>query len=256
MTRKLDGLAISHEKQAHHSTRYAKEFEHMCNHFQTPGVFQQSLSLHARQPNIRHASLETGPVSVPQMNDRGNELGLPRRLSEFGGIADSELSPRPYAAVRSRAPHYRRTPCSGWCSCVCHGLTYYQSPQSFDSIFGTLLMVHSGVPFKKRPCNEPSCRMQSIPTFRLNPFFPQWMMSRVLQFVVQLSYMKGPELVLRIPRVVPDNAPALFYAVQGDIEGMKSLFSKGLASPYDVALDNSRTALHVRTRTPYRYGAC
>ena len=79
------------------------------------------------------------------------------------------------------------------------------------------------------------------------------MMSRVLQFVIQLSYMKGPELVLRVPRVVPDNAPALFYAVQGDIEGIKSLFSKGLASPYDVALDSGRTALHVCNRILYWY---
>ena len=225
----------------------------MCKHLESPAIFQQSLSLHTNQSNIQHASLEAGPSSVPQLHDEGNELGLPRRLSQFGGTAESELSPRPYAAVRTRAPHYHRTPCAGWCSCACHGLTYYQSPQSLDSILGMLFMGHSGVSFKKRPCNEPSCRMQSIPTFRLNFFFPQWMMSRVLQFVIQLSYMKGPELVLRVPRVVPDNAPALFYAVQGDIEGIKSLFSKGLASPYDVALDSGRTALHVCNRILYWY---
>ena len=234
----------------------AKELEGICKHFESPAVFQQNLSLHTSQSNSRHASLEAGAGSVPQLYNEGNELGLPRRLSQFDGTAESGLSRRPYAADRLRAPHYRRTPCSGWCSCRCHGLTYYQSPRSFDNILGTLLMGHSGVSFRKRPCNEQSCRMQSIPTFRLNFFFPQWMMSRVLQFVVQLSYMKGPELVLRVPRVVPDNAPALFYAVQGDIEGIKSLFSKGLASPYDVALDSGRTALHVCNRVLYRYEDC
>ena len=226
----------------------------MCNHFEFLALPQQNFPMHTSRSNIRHASLEASPVPVPEMYDEGNELGLARRLSDYGGTAELKFPSRPYAAVRSRAPHYRRTPCSGWCSCQCHGLTHYQSPQSYDSILGTLLMGLSGVSFKKRPCNEPSCRRQSIPTFRLNFFFLQWMMSRAIQFVTRLSYMKGSEVVLRVPRVVPDNVPSLFYAVQGDIEGIKSLFSKGLASPYDVALTNGRTALHVCTQIPSRYG--
>ena len=221
----------------------------MSNHFHNPTILQQNFPLHTDKSNIRLASLEAVPLSVPKVDEESNELGLLRHLSDYGGTAESGLLPRPYAADRSRAPHYRRLPCSGWCSCRCHGLTYYQSPQSFDSILGTLLIGHSGVSFKKQPCNEPSCRKQPIPTFRLKFFFPQWMVSRVIQFVAQLSYMKGPELFLRVPRVVPDNAPALFYAVQGDIDGIKSLFSKGLASPYDVALTNGRTAFHVCIRS-------
>lgn len=251
MTTKLDGLAISHEKQ---TQQLAKELERICKHFESPAIFQQSLSLDTSQSNIRYTSLKASPGSVPQQYDEDNELGLPHQLSQFDGTVKSELSPRPYAVVRFRAPYYYRTPYLGWCSCRYYSLTYYQSPQSFDSILGTLLIGHLAVCFKKRPCSEPSCRMQSIPTFRLNFFFPQWMMSRLLQFVAQLSYMKGPELVLRMPRIVPDNAPALFYAVQGDIEGIKSLFSKGLASPYDVALNDGRTALHVSTRNPHTYG--
>ena len=193
---------------------------------------------------------------MPKIYEEGNEIELPRQLSDYGGIAESGPLPRPYAAVRSRAPHYRRTSCSGWCSCQFHGLAYFQSPQSFGSIFGTLLMGHSGVSFKKRPYNEPSCPRQSIPISRLNVPFPQWMISRVIQWVAQLSYMKGPELVFRMPRVVPDNAPSHFYAVQGDIEGIKSLFSKGLASPYDLALTDGRTALYVCTRIGSKYGNC
>ena len=65
--------------------------------------------------------------------------------------------------------------------------------------------------------------------------------------------MKGFELAFQVSQIIPDNAPALFYVVQGDIEGIKSLFSKGLASPYDVALDSGRTALHVCNRVLYGY---
>jgi hypothetical protein len=51
---------------------------------------------------------------------------------------------------------------------------------------------------------------------------------------------------LSMPQVITDNAPILIFAVQGNLDGIKSLFSKGVASPYDIALSNGRTALHVR----------
>ena len=52
---------------------------------------------------------------------------------------------------------------------------------------------------------------------------------------------------LTVPRVIPDDSPILSFAVQGNLEGIKSLFSQGIASPYDVGLSNGRTALHVRS---------
>lgn len=119
---KLDGLAISHEKQ---TQQLAKELERICKHFESPAIFQQNLSLHTSQSNIRHTSLEASPGSVPQQYDEDNESGLPRRLSQFDGTAESELLPRPYTTIRFRAPHYRRTPCSGWYSYRCYSLTYY-----------------------------------------------------------------------------------------------------------------------------------
>jgi hypothetical protein len=67
----------------------------------------------------------------------------------------------------------------------------------------------------------------------------------MIHFVLTLSYMRGPGVSLSMPRVIPDNAPVLTFAVQGNLDGIKSLFSKGVASPYDVALSNGRTALHV-----------
>ncbi|KAJ4512828.1 hypothetical protein HRR74_006527 [Exophiala dermatitidis] len=47
-----------------------------------------------------------------------------------------------------------------------------------------------------------------------------------------------------MPRVVPDNAPLMFLAVQGNMEEIQSLFAQGLASPFDVALNTGRNALH------------
>jgi len=110
-------------------------------------------------------------------------------------------------------------------------------------------MGYSGLPAQPRPCNERSCRQQSIPTVKVTYHFPQWLLGRVIQFALSVSYMKGPELILRTLRVIPANAPVINYAVQGNLDGIKSLFNKGLASPFDI-IDNGRTALHVREPQP------
>lgn len=57
--------------------------------------------------------------------------------------------------------------------------------------------------------------------------------------------MRSPELILRTPWVVPGNASVFTFAMLGSLDGMKSLFSKGLTSPYYVCISNGRTALHV-----------
>jgi hypothetical protein len=38
------------------------------------------------------------------------------------------------------------------------------------------------------------------------------------------------------------------FAIGGDLDGIKSLFNRGLASPFDVCESNKRTALHVSHR--------
>src|SRR5438045_1178660 len=96
-------------------------------------------------------------------------------------------------------------------------------------------------------CNERHCNRQSIPSIKINYFFPSWMLDRVFQFTFMISYMGGPELLLKCPRTVSDDAPVIFGAVQGNLEQIKTLFDNRLASPYDVAISNGRTALHVRT---------
>ena len=60
--------------------------------------------------------------------------------------------------------------------------------------------------------------------------------------------MNGPQISLHMPRIVESNATIFSLTVQGDLVGLKNLFQAGLASPYDVAASNGRTALHVSLR--------
>ncbi|KAI9716433.1 MAG: hypothetical protein M1812_005328 [Candelaria pacifica] len=51
----------------------------------------------------------------------------------------------------------------------------------------------------------------------------------------------GPEISLRFPKIISVDAAIMDYARRGNVDGMKRLFSKGLASPHDVSSLNGYT---------------
>ena len=162
---------------------------------------------------------------------------------------DDALSPlvntHTYNTVRIRASRYRRTQCEGWCSCSCHQVNYFRTPQIADLALGSMFVGLSGFPMGRQRCSEKLCRKQSIPTLKVTYHFPQRLLERAIYFSLSLTYMNGPQVSLHVPRVVEDNAKIFQFAVQGNLSGMKDIFRDGLASPYDVAASNGRTALHV-----------
>lgn len=54
---------------------------------------------------------------------------------------------------------------------------------------------------------------------------------------MELSYyhQAGPSLQLDILRIIPDNSQCINFAVNGNIDGLRFLFARGLASPRDVS---------------------
>lgn len=65
--------------------------------------------------------------------------------------------------------------------------------------------------------------------------------SKIIQ--LQLSYQPsfGPQLNLSTLRRVPDTAPCVEFALHGNIDGLKSLFTRGEASPWDVSVTRGYT---------------
>ena len=55
----------------------------------------------------------------------------------------------------------------------------------------------------------------------------------------------GPQFSLRSLRRVPDSAQCVHYATQGNIEGLRDLFGRGLASPWDVSSTRGYTLSRV-----------
>ncbi|ORX96464.1 hypothetical protein BCR34DRAFT_497736 [Clohesyomyces aquaticus] len=151
----------------------------------------------------------------------------------------------PAPVIRKRYPRYRQNPCEGWCSCQCHKPFKMQSPQSLALLLGNLLITYSGFNVQPTRCTERSCRRQSVPTVRVLYRFPAWFIQRMIYFAASISGMTGPSITLSMPRTVSPNALVFSYAVQGNMNRIQELFAAGLASPYDVAANNGRTALHV-----------
>jgi hypothetical protein len=193
---------------------------------------------------------EEQPANMQQGHheeDPSQRLIISRHL-EDGSYAPLATQGNNSIKVRIRASAFRRHSCEGFCSCDCHKLYRFNTPQSAYSLLGTLFVGYSGWPSWRRPCNEPLCQRQSIPSIALTYFFPPWLVARMLHVAFSLTYMNGPKVSLAMPRTIAGNSEIFTFAIRGDLGGIKSLFSQGLASPFDVCESNGRTALHVSHR--------
>ena len=238
-------MLIVHESQRDQQSRHEGYLEHISRLFTQSHPLANPfdrIELPADRPSAEMPN--GGEAVVPNVNEGQNwmiarHMPLNQLLSSLANGIDAD------STLRIRASTYRRSPCEGWCSCICHKPYYLQTPESMDFLLGSLFVGYSGFPIRRRECNERRCRKQSIPTLRVSYYFPRWFLNRVVQFKASLSYMQGPSISLNMPRVIPDESPVLSFAVQGNLEGIISLFKQGLASPFDVGFSNGRTALHV-----------
>lgn len=123
--------------------------------------------------------------------------------------------------------------CSQWCSCRCHKIASISSPQSLCQWFGALSLACSALPWRP-PCNERSCQPRSSGSMRLSYRFPPWAMNRIVRALITSAPLTGPVISLKTLRVIPDTEPVFLFAEKGDVSGIRTLFSRGLASIYDV----------------------
>lgn len=72
---------------------------------------------------------------------------------------------------------------------------------------------------------------------------PPWLCPRRFELDLKRS-RQGWDVMLRCYNIVPYEATIFKHCVNGDIVGIQELFRGGLASPFDMDIDN-RTALHV-----------
>ena len=148
-----------------------------------------------------------------------------------------------------QALQYKGTMCRPGCPCACHSRVEVQSPGLVGRFLGQLFVGYAGLPLVSRRCNTDSCRRQQSQHVSIQYWFPLWFLAQIVR--LQLSYRPtlGPQIQLTTLRRVPDSAPCIAFAIAGNIEGLKVLFTQGLASPYDVSESRGLSVLGVSITT-------
>lgn len=136
---------------------------------------------------------------------------------------------------------------SALCSCNCHAQLAVRTPQWLGSTFGSLLISYSRPsPESCRACSRKSCSDNTESSFRSRYYFPPWMLHRMFSFRCIWNPLSGCNISLKTPRAVSSRSMVFTLAQHGNIRGMQRLFEQREASPYDISIEEGRSALHVR----------
>ena len=149
--------------------------------------------------------------------------------------------------IYTRAFFQQRSPCPPYCRCGCHRIRTFQSPTMMNHVIGNLLVGYCGYPiigtFQK--CTETGCLSQS--TFRTYVYyiFPSWFLAKAIILGLTTQSFGEISISLKMQRVIPAGSDIFRLATLDNVDGIKELFRKGLASPNDITLIGT-SALNVR----------
>ena len=133
------------------------------------------------------------------------------------------------------------------CNCHCHRRPTKRTPKALDRFIGILFVGYFGLPYVNEPCDDTDCAQRSGFNIRLAYIFPTWLLTRALVFLLNYSPVRGPELNIRVPRIVSNNSRILTCAINGDVDGMREMPNHGLGSPMDIDITSGCTPLMVNT---------
>ncbi len=144
-----------------------------------------------------------------------------------------------------------RIPCRGWCPCSCHEVRRLKLRMAgiVENVLGKMFVGYCGLPVLNKPCDFKACRDRQNTTATVEYWFPSWFVS--MNVKLHLTYLPsmGPQFQLSTTRRVPDDSQAISFAMQGNIDGLKYLFSQGLAGPRDVSDSRGFTLMRVSLRS-------
>jgi hypothetical protein len=126
-----------------------------------------------------------------------------------------------------------------------------------DKIQGEGTRLHGGPTWKdvfrvqwstssQKKCDFVGCRDQQSPTATMEYWFPWWFVSMNMQLHFKYIANVGPQFQISMVRRVPDTSQSVVFAQQGNIDGLKFLFTQGLASPRDVSDSRGFSLMRVR----------
>lgn len=141
-----------------------------------------------------------------------------------------------------------RIPCRSWCPCTCHAKRKLMltAPGLIENVLGRMFVGYSGFPVVNKPCDFRGCRDQQKATATIEYWFPWWFVSMNSKLCLTYLPLTGPQCHLSTTRRIPDDSQSIAFAMQGNIDGLKYLFSQGLVGPRDVSDSRGFTLMRVR----------
>lgn len=141
-----------------------------------------------------------------------------------------------------------RIPCRSWCPCTCHAKRKLKltAPGLIENVLGRMFVGYSGLPVVNKPCDFRGCRDRQNATATIEYWFPWWFVSMNSKLCLTYLPWTGPQCHLSTPRRIPDDSQSIAFAIQGNIDGLKYLFSQGLVGPRDVSDSRGFTLMRVR----------
>ena len=120
---------------------------------------------------------------------------------------------------------------------------------SLHRFLGSLFVGYVGLPFITPKCDDRNCaeraRLVTLTTY----VFPPWFLARAFHLVFRLLPCAGPELVVRVVRVVPITLAIFNHARTGDLRGLRKLLIQGLGSPFDIDVSTGISARGVSNQS-------
>ncbi len=171
----------------------------------------------------------------------------PSHHGSSASLARHPLKARPGSISRAGA-------CRPQCQCACHGMQRLAIPPFVSQVLGRLVLEHAGIPGIGIQCDTSSCAKAQSPQVSAEYWFPlRAVWSRIVQFNVSYQANLGPSLQLRTLRLIPDSAPAVSFAISGNIGGLQELFGRGAASPCDVSETRGYSLMRVSTSVLFEW---
>ncbi len=169
-----------------------------------------------------------------------------RRRPSPEAIANSQpLQPARSEGVRVRLNQYAST-CRPVCRCACHASRTSVTPALVDRVLGKLFVGYAGLPLLNAKCDTEECEKLQVPHVSLEYWFPLgFFWSHIVRLQVNYQENIGPQMSLSTLRRIPDSAQSVNFALNGNIDGLKDLFTRGLASPRDVSTTRGYSILRV-----------
>lgn len=125
--------------------------------------------------------------------------------------------------------------CRVGCKCACHSHQRSSTPALLNNVLGRLFVEYAGLPVFSPRCDDEICKGAHARQLSLEYWFPSGIWSGIVRMQMGFQLNSGPTLQLETLRRIPDSAQGISFALHGDIDGLKHLFSKGLASPRDIS---------------------